>query len=65
MVDVLYNNAASVHFAPVEELTPKLWTETLKGELDIVFVPTRAAWRYLSNTSELPRTPHRRAASLR
>ena len=47
-LDVLYNNAASVHFAPVEELTPKLWTETLKGELDIVFMPTRAAWRHLA-----------------
>jgi len=23
-LDVLYNNAASVHFAPVEEMTPKL-----------------------------------------
>jgi len=47
-LDVLYNNAASVHFAPVEEMTPKLWTETLKGELDIVFMPIRAAWRHLA-----------------
>ena len=47
-LDVLYNNAASVHFAPVEAMTPELWTQTLKGELDIVFMPTRAAWRYLA-----------------
>jgi meso-butanediol dehydrogenase / (S,S)-butanediol dehydrogenase / diacetyl reductase len=47
-LEVLYNNAASVHFAPIEAMTPKLWTETLKGELDIVFLPTRAAWRHLA-----------------
>lgn len=47
-LDVLYNNAASVHFAPVEAMTPKLWTETLRGELDIVFMPTQAAWRHLA-----------------
>lgn len=47
-LDVLYNNAAAVHFAPVEEMTPELWTGTLKGELDIVFLPTRAAWRHLA-----------------
>jgi meso-butanediol dehydrogenase / (S,S)-butanediol dehydrogenase / diacetyl reductase len=47
-LDVLYNNAASVHFAPIAEMTPKLWAETLKGELDIVFLPTRAAWRHLA-----------------
>ena len=47
-LDVLYNNAASVHFAPIESLTPELWTQTLRGELDIVFMPTRAAWRHLA-----------------
>jgi meso-butanediol dehydrogenase/(S,S)-butanediol dehydrogenase/diacetyl reductase len=31
-LDVLYNNAASVHFAPIEAMTPKLWTETLGGQ---------------------------------
>jgi len=47
-LDVLYNNAASVTFAPVEALTPELWTQTLRGELDIVFMPTRAAWPHLA-----------------
>jgi NAD(P)-dependent dehydrogenase (short-subunit alcohol dehydrogenase family) len=34
-LDVLYNNAASVDCAPIESMTPKLWTETLRAELDI------------------------------
>lgn len=47
-LDVLYNNAASVNFAPVEAMTAELWRGTLQGELDIVFMPTRAAWRHLA-----------------
>jgi len=47
-LDVLYDNAASVNFAPIEAMTPELRTGTLKGELDIVFMPTRAAWRHLA-----------------
>ncbi len=47
-MDVLYNNAASVHFAPFEAMTPELWTGTLKGELDVVFMPTHAAWPHLA-----------------
>ena len=34
-LNVLYNNAALADFALIESMTPKLWTETLRGELDI------------------------------
>ena len=46
-IDVLYNNAAGVHFAPIEELTHAMWTATMKGELDIVFNACKAAWPHL------------------
>jgi NAD(P)-dependent dehydrogenase (short-subunit alcohol dehydrogenase family) len=46
-IDVLYNNAAIVRFAPIEEMTLEMWKITMKGELDIVFNVCRAAWPYL------------------
>ena len=46
-IDVLYNNGAAAHMAPFGELTLEQWRDTLKGELDVVFLPTRAAWRHL------------------
>jgi len=46
-IDVLYNNAAGVHFAPIEEMTHAMWTATMKGELDIVFNACKAAWPHL------------------
>lgn len=46
-VDVLYNNAAFVHFAPIEDMTYEMWRATMKGELDIVFNACKAAWRHL------------------
>ncbi len=46
-IDVLYNNAAAVHFAPVEDMTDAMWSATMKGELDIVFNACRAAWPHL------------------
>lgn len=46
-IDVLVNAAAFAHFAPIEDLTHAQWKETLAGELDIVFLPTRAAWPWL------------------
>ncbi|EJM56612.1 dehydrogenase of unknown specificity, short-chain alcohol dehydrogenase [Pseudomonas sp. GM49] len=46
-IDVLYNNAAAVHFAPIEEMTHEMWTATMKGELDIVFNACKAAWPHL------------------
>ena len=46
-IDVLYNNAGGVHFAPIEEMTHAMWTATMKGELDIVFNACKAAWPHL------------------
>ena len=41
-IDVLYNNGAGVHMAPFAEMTHEQWRETLRLELDVVFLPTKA-----------------------
>ncbi|MBT0670658.1 SDR family oxidoreductase [Novosphingobium profundi] len=46
-IDVLVNAAAFAVFAWIEEMTYAQWKATLAGELDIVFLPTRAAWPWL------------------
>ncbi|MDE2301370.1 MAG: SDR family oxidoreductase [Sphingomonadales bacterium] len=46
-IDILLNAAAFAHFAPIEAMSHAQWKETLAGELDIVFLPTRAAWPWL------------------
>jgi len=46
-IDILYNNGAGVHFAPFAEMTMEQWHETLRMELDAVFVPSQATWRHL------------------
>jgi meso-butanediol dehydrogenase/(S,S)-butanediol dehydrogenase/diacetyl reductase len=46
-IDVLYNNAGKVHFAPFPELTIEQWHETLRYELDIVFLPSKAVWPHM------------------
>jgi NAD(P)-dependent dehydrogenase (short-subunit alcohol dehydrogenase family) len=46
-IDVLVNAAAFAHFAWIEDLTYAQWKETLTGELDIVFLATKAAWPWL------------------
>lgn len=46
-IDVLVNAAAFAHFAWIEDLTYAQWKDTLAGELDIVFLATRAAWPWL------------------
>ncbi len=43
-IDVLVNAAAFAVFEWIEKLTYEDWKRTLTGELDIVFLPTRAAW---------------------
>lgn len=52
-IDVLVNAAAFAHFAWIEDLTYAQWRETLVAELDIVFLPTRAAWPWLKASGEL------------
>lgn len=46
-IDVLVNAAAFAVFAWIEEMSYAHWKRTLTGELDIVFLPTRAAWPLL------------------
>lgn len=46
-VDILVNAAAFATFAWLEAMSYTEWKHTLTGELDIVFLPTRAAWPHL------------------
>lgn len=43
-IDVLYNNGAHVHMAPFEDITINQWHETIRLELDVIFMPTKAVW---------------------
>jgi len=43
-IDVLVNAAAFAVFGWIEELSYADWKKTLTGELDIVYLATRAAW---------------------
>ncbi|MDY7075523.1 MAG: SDR family NAD(P)-dependent oxidoreductase [Chloroflexota bacterium] len=42
-LDVLYNNASAVRFAPVVEMSWEDWDFTVRNELHLVFLMTRAA----------------------
>ncbi len=46
-IDVLVNAAAFAVFGWIEDLSYDDWKRTLTGELDIVFLATRAAWPWL------------------
>ena len=46
-IDVLVNAAAFALFDWIEDLSYQDWKTTLSGELDIVFLSTRAAWPWL------------------
>lgn len=46
-IDVLLNAAAFVVFGWIETLSHEDWQRTLRGELDIVFLPVQAAWPLL------------------
>jgi NAD(P)-dependent dehydrogenase (short-subunit alcohol dehydrogenase family) len=46
-IDVLVNAAAFAVFGWIEDLSHTDWKRTLAGELDTVFLPTRAAWIWL------------------
>jgi NAD(P)-dependent dehydrogenase (short-subunit alcohol dehydrogenase family) len=47
-VDILVNAAAIVRFAPLAEMTLTDWRTTTAGEIDSVFLVTRALWTLLS-----------------
>src|SRR5690348_736248 len=46
-VDVLVNNASAIRFGPIDELSFADWSFTIRHELDIVFLVTKAAWPHL------------------
>lgn len=46
-IDVLVNAAATAIFAPIDEMTFADWKYTLAGELDVVFLATRAVWPHM------------------
>ena len=47
-IDVLYNNAGSVRFGGVLDVTPEDWSHTLRNDLDTVMWATQAAWPHLA-----------------
>ncbi|WP_084126718.1 SDR family NAD(P)-dependent oxidoreductase [Demequina sp. NBRC 110054] len=46
-VDVLVNNASAIRFGPIDALSYEDWSFTMRNELDLVFLVTRAAWPHL------------------
>lgn len=46
-IDVLYNNAGAVRFAPILEVSPEDWAYTMRNDLDTVMWATQAAWPHL------------------
>lgn len=46
-IDILYNNASTQRFAPLDELGVAGWDFTLRNELDLVYYTVRAAWPHL------------------
>ena len=47
-LNILVTAAAFVEFAPIEEFDyEKHWKRTLQGELDLVFLPCKAAWNHI------------------
>ncbi|WP_243060650.1 SDR family NAD(P)-dependent oxidoreductase [Nocardioides sp. SR21] len=48
-IDVLYNNASTQRFAPIEDLAVEDWDFTIRNELDLVFYTVKAAWPHLKD----------------
>lgn len=46
-IDVLYNNAAGVAMAPFEAATIEHWDYTIRNELTIAYVASRAVWPHM------------------
>ncbi|MCB1338201.1 MAG: SDR family oxidoreductase [Maritimibacter sp.] len=49
-VDILVNAAAIVRFAPIPEMSFADWRTTTAGEIDTVFLVTRALWALLETS---------------
>jgi len=46
-IDILVNNASAIRFGPIDRLSFADWSFTIRHELDIVFLVTRAVWPHL------------------
>jgi NAD(P)-dependent dehydrogenase (short-subunit alcohol dehydrogenase family) len=46
-IDIVHNNAASVRFGFVDEMSPADWDHTIRNELDLIFWAAKAAWPHL------------------
>jgi NAD(P)-dependent dehydrogenase (short-subunit alcohol dehydrogenase family) len=46
-VDILYNNASTQRFGPIEELSTDDWDFTIRNELNLVFYACKAVWPHL------------------
>ena len=49
-IDVLFNLAASSDFNWLEDITDEEWDSARRGEVDLVFYLTRAAWPHLKTS---------------
>ena len=50
-IDVLFNLAGRSHFGWIESVTDDDWDVARRDEVDVIFYPTRAAWRHLVASS--------------
>ena len=46
-IDILYNNASTGRVGPFASLSLENWQFTLRNELDLIYLVTRAAWPHL------------------
>jgi meso-butanediol dehydrogenase / (S,S)-butanediol dehydrogenase / diacetyl reductase len=46
-IDFLYNNASAPPFGTIDSMPIEDWYFTIRNELDIVYLVTRAAWPHL------------------
>lgn len=49
-IDVLFPNAGATVFNPIAEVSLEEWHRVLTNELDVVFIPVKAAWEALKLT---------------
>ena len=51
-IDILYNNASSPKFAPIEQMTEEAWRFTIRNELDLIYLACHYAWPYLRSSGK-------------
>jgi meso-butanediol dehydrogenase / (S,S)-butanediol dehydrogenase / diacetyl reductase len=56
-IDVLWNNASACVFATIDAMTPQQWDFSVRNELSIVFLVTKAAWPHLIANSGAGSSP--------